>query len=56
MTSPTAFFLTAHFSEEDYPYDWYVAVLPSTIVPPDRFQVDALAVEGKQVDADIPFR
>ena len=22
MTSPQAFFLTAHFSEEDYPYEW----------------------------------
>ena len=22
----TAFFLTAHFSQEDYPYDWCVAV------------------------------
>jgi len=22
MTSPPAFFLTAHFSEEDYPYEW----------------------------------
>ena len=29
---PTAFFLTAHFSQEDYPYDWYVAILVHSLV------------------------
>ena len=27
--SVVAFFLTAHFSQEDYPYDWYDVALAS---------------------------
>ena len=47
-----AFFLTAHFSQEDYPYDWYVAALSRTHLETgtDKLrhtQADALAFQGE---------
>lgn len=34
--APTAFFLTAHFSQEDYPYDWCVTSAAAFVVPGPR--------------------
>ncbi|EMD39364.1 hypothetical protein CERSUDRAFT_72525 [Gelatoporia subvermispora B] len=44
-----SFFLTAHFSQEDYPYDWYVICMLydiATLLNSDGKQVDALALQG----------
>ena len=56
--SSTAFFLTAHFSQEDYPYDWCATVTPScvTSLRLHAFQAHALALEGALAQLDHLWR
>jgi len=49
--APVAFFLTAHFSQEDYPYDWcvpyFLDILATVKADSISSQANALALEGQ---------